>query len=337
MPADVIMPNAGDKDPEYFFLYNKAFLGFEPPMHVLVFCIGPALLYLCCVFYIFPLFTPKSRSAVILFSKLRYWHNVFMFLFSLVCFIVSSYEGYIAHQFKFVTLNLQDMMPMLCNENSDNLKWWYQIFLISKIYEWVDTAFLVWLKNDNARTILKEESDKKKKIAAAAAGKPIADVAPVARVTTTTTTTTGAAAGAKKKGGEDAELNFLHLYHHATTFWLYLMMENLPGMQWAGINFNALIHTAMYLHYAKPLPFPFLITISQIIQLGFGTWIWYLGFQHCTAHKNFMDNHWYDYLAPWFAAPVYLLFFIKFFVQRFVLKPLGIGAPKKEKSEKKEQ
>lgn len=335
--------SATTKEPDYFFLYGKSFLGFEPPMNILLFCVAPVVVYLFLVFVVFPALAPRNPESVKTFATLRYWHNISMFLFSLVCFVVAVYEMYIAKEFGFVSLKLEDMMPMLCDEASQNLKNWYYVFVVSKLYEWLDTAFLVWLKNDYARSILSSGKKDKKQVGGGAGAiessrkttEQQTATAELSRKTASVAAVTSADAGKAP-----AELNFLHLYHHATTFVLYLMMMNLPGMMKNGILLNSFVHTLMYLHYARPLPMPFLITITQIVQLGFGTWIWYLGFHPetgCPAHKNFIKNHWLDYLSPWSMAPVYLGFFIKFFIQRFIIKALFGGKGNKKNEARKEE
>jgi hypothetical protein len=126
-------------------------------------------------------------------------------------------------------------------------------------------------------------------------------------------------------------LMFLHVYHHTTTFWLYLHMTTFPGMLKMGILLNGLVHTLMYAHYAWPFPkkiVPF-ITMSQIAQLGFGTWIWHITPGTCPAHASFPQDHPYDFATPYAFAPVYLLFFVKLFVQRFLFGGGKKRAPKK--------
>jgi len=122
------------------------------------------------------------------------------------------------------------------------------------------------------------------------------------------------------KGTKD--LQFLHVYHHTTTFWLYLHMTTLPGMLKMGILLNGLVHTLMYAHYAWPFPkklVPF-ITLSQIAQLLFVTYVWSITPGTCGGRLGeFPSEHPFDFVTPYCFVPVYIIFFVKFFVERFLL------------------
>jgi hypothetical protein len=41
------------------------------------------------------------------------------------------------------------------------------------------------------------------------------------------------------------KLDFLHLYHHATTFALFLIVMNFPGTEKFGMILNGFVHTIM--------------------------------------------------------------------------------------------
>lgn len=325
-------------EPEYFFLYDTPFMGFQPPNAFFVFCLGPAVLYLLCVFVVWPFMSPRSKSAVLFVDKLRYWHNVGLSIYSAVSCGVVVYELVRNSEFGFWTFKIDDMKPYLCNEPTDLIKQVNSIFIWSKIYEMLDTAFIVWLKNDHARSILKEVKDEQKRQKMLKAGKSEAEITAElskgrkttsAAVVATTTANGGEVQQQRKKSS--GELNFLHVYHHCTTFWLFLLCADLPSSTKGGPVFNGFVHTLMYLHYARPLPMPFLITIAQIGQLTFVTWCWYLSSTQCDVYKNsFMSQHWYEYLTPYFMVPVYWTFFVKFFVQRFIV---GGGKKKEMKME----
>jgi len=127
-------------------------------------------------------------------------------------------------------------------------------------------------------------------------------------------------------------LDFLHVYHHTTTFWLYLHMGTLPGMLKMAICLNGLVHTLMYAHYAHPFPrwlVPW-ITRSQIVQLAFGTWVWHITPDTCPRYATFHKDHPYDFLTPYSMAPVYLLFFLKLYVERFLFGKGKKGSKKTE-------
>ena len=78
------------------------------------------------------------------------------------------------------------------------------------------------------------------------------------------------------RGGSVGSIGFLHCYHHATTFLLFLVIQNFPGAEKSGMLLNGFVHTLMYAHYAWRLPRwarP-LITGAQIVQLAAVTALW---------------------------------------------------------------
>jgi hypothetical protein len=118
------------------------------------------------------------------------------------------------------------------------------------------------------------------------------------------------------------EIGFLHLYHHATTFALFLVVMNFPSTEKAGMLLNGAVHTIMYAHYAWRLPRwarP-LITFSQIVQLVYVTWLWAITPSSCPAFSKFPSEHTIEYIAPFLMVPVYTLFFIRFYVSSYLGK-----------------
>ena len=328
-PAPAAPPAVAEHD--YFFLYDKPFLGFAPPLPFLVLCLGTSLLYLLCVFVVFPAVAPKSRGAILATARARYWHNVLLAVYSAFCTIACWTELVRSGEWTFVYVgHVPSMLDYMCKEPSRFLVLLNYTFIASKLYEMLDTAFMVWLKNEHARKVLREESDRVKAARAAASGR--VSVAPPP-------SGAGAGAGAvdgrpssapaRAEGAGDDGLNFLHVYHHCTTFWLFLLVADLPGALKMGPLLNGFVHWLMYWHYARPFPkviVPF-ITISQIAQLAFVTFTWYMSATHCESCRSFIRDHWYEYMTPWLMVPVYLVFFVKFFLQRFVL-PLFVGKKK---------
>eukprot|EP00668_Euglena_longa_P002647 GGOE01003093.1.p1 GENE.GGOE01003093.1~~GGOE01003093.1.p1 ORF type:complete len:290 (-),score=98.33 GGOE01003093.1:272-1105(-) len=136
--------------------------------------------------------------------------------------------------------------------------------------------------------------------------------------------------------GSTKGLSFLHVYHHATTFWLFLMVSNFTSTAKQGMLFNGFVHTLMYAHYAFPFPKPLvpLITLAQIIQLVFVTWVWTVTPLRCSQHASFIQDHPLEFATCYAMVPVYLIFFIHFFVKRFVLgggkHSRGSNTPKTE-------
>jgi hypothetical protein len=78
------------------------------------------------------------------------------------------------------------------------------------------------------------------------------------------------------RGGTAGGIGFLHCYHHATTFLLFLVVMNFPGAEKSGMLLNGFVHTLMYAHYAWRLPKVLrpLITALQIVQLAAVTALW---------------------------------------------------------------
>ena len=244
---------------EYWFLYDK-FEGLKAPLPIAV-AVGTSLVYFLLIYVIAPATAPRSKS---LLNSLKKAHNIFLFLFSLVScgstFLWMLYNG----EMNWV----ESLRPMACNPIP--LWLWYLnvAFTISKIYEWVDTVFLVW------------------------------------------------------SNPEKPKLMFLHVYHHATTFWLFLHVSCFASTIKMGMLLNGFVHTLMYAHYAWPFPkkvVPF-ITMSQIAQLGFVTYVWSITPGVCGGRLGkYPEEHPYDFAIPYCFVPVYGLLFVKFFVERFLL------------------
>lgn len=125
------------------------------------------------------------------------------------------------------------------------------------------------------------------------------------------------------KGRTPAQIGFLHCYHHATTFLLFLLVINFPGTEKAGMLLNGFVHTLMYYHYAFRLP-KFarpIITALQIVQLISVTYLWYATPDTCPAHASFIEDHTLEFYVPYALVPVYALFFIRFFIESYIIKP----------------
>ena len=130
--------------------------------------------------------------------------------------------------------------------------------------------------------------------------------------------------------------SFLHVYHHATTFWLFLLVSDLPGPVKTGLLLNGGVHALMYAHYAWPFPKPLVpfVTGSQILQLMYVTYLWSISPATCPRVAAFPSDHFFEFVSPYVFVPVYIVFFIHFFAQRFLFgggrKWTG-GAPKDAK------
>ena len=120
------------------------------------------------------------------------------------------------------------------------------------------------------------------------------------------------------------KLSFLHVYHHATTLWLFATVANFPACAKMGMVLNGGVHTLMYAHYARPFPKAVvpLITAAQIGQLAFTVFMWVTTPSVCGgAFGSFAsgDNA-LVYWTPYSFVPVYLCFFLRFFILRYVLR-----------------
>lgn len=122
------------------------------------------------------------------------------------------------------------------------------------------------------------------------------------------------------RGKTPYDIGFLHCYHHATTFFLFLLVENFPGTEKSGMLMNGFVHTLMYYHYAFRLPkfMRPLITAAQIVQLVTVTYIWHITPQSCQDHSQFPKDHLVEFLIPYGFVPVYTIFFVKFFAEAYL-------------------
>jgi hypothetical protein len=136
------------------------------------------------------------------------------------------------------------------------------------------------------------------------------------------------------KGHSLIKIGFLHIYHHATTFLLFLMAPNFPGNDKNGMLLNGFVHTLMYYHFAYRLPKLFrpIITTLQIIQLITVTYMWYAVPIVCPAYKHFPSQNVFEYYFPGALVPVYCLFFFRFFIKEYLISPFKKikSTPRKE-------
>ena len=233
---------------------------------------GSAVAYLVLLKVILPATKPQTKEAIATFAKARRVHNAIMFAFSTFCCVFTTLHLYNKGAF-------DSFETWMCSPTDTTVYTLHWVFVFSKIYEWIDTAFVVWL-------------------------------------------------------GRRPPM-FLHVYHHMTTFWLFLLVTNFPIGQKTGLMFNGAVHSAMYAHYfllsAKAqLPRWYkrlvpLITIGQILQLGVVTSLWHITPRTCAAFASFPSDFPALFVSPYLFSPVYLLFFIIYFAQRWFV-------PKKAKA-----
>lgn len=122
------------------------------------------------------------------------------------------------------------------------------------------------------------------------------------------------------KGNSLSKIGFLHIYHHATTFLLFLCVMNFPGGEKSGLLMNGFVHTLMYYHFAFRLPKLLrpIITTLQIIQLCAVTYIWHVVPSICPTYHDFPRQNMKEFITPYALVPVYCLFFFKFFIEQYL-------------------
>ncbi|KAJ1489463.1 ELO family [Baffinella frigidus] len=154
--------------------------------------VASAVIYYGLVKLVMPATRPTSEASRKRLGAVRDAHNLFLFVFSAVCCISTAFwlysEGQLFSWSKLMCVPVEGTWLRLLSV----------VFLLSKIWEWGDTAFLIWL------------------------------------------------------GSRPPE--FLHLYHHATTTWLFCMVVNLPGPEKFGLLLNGGVHMLMYSHYWRAWP-----------------------------------------------------------------------------------
>eukprot|EP00614_Pseudopedinella_elastica_P027814 CAMPEP_0172621952 /NCGR_PEP_ID=MMETSP1068-20121228/116839_1 /TAXON_ID=35684 /ORGANISM="Pseudopedinella elastica, Strain CCMP716" /LENGTH=241 /DNA_ID=CAMNT_0013429941 /DNA_START=7 /DNA_END=732 /DNA_ORIENTATION=- len=209
-------------------------------------------------------------------SFLHSWrdvHNFTLFAYSACCFLGTAAALHASSQ-------LWSWHALLCEPVEGTwLRPLSASFTLSKLVEWVDTAFIVWLGKSPPQ--------------------------------------------------------FLHKYHHATTFWLFCFVMNMPGPEKLGLLLNGGVHTLMYSHYWRSWPKSLVpvITVLQIAQLATVTYAWTVSPAECPAApfasgpKDYLP----EFLTPYAMVPVFLYFFVVFFFKRFILKK---PKPPKEISKK---
>mmetsp|Transcript_8347 Transcript_8347/g.13066 ORF Transcript_8347/g.13066 Transcript_8347/m.13066 type:complete len:287 (+) Transcript_8347:253-1113(+) len=220
-------------------------------------------LFLYCVLYkiVFPKTRPKTAAEIERTLRMRAAHNFSLCVYSAICCIGCT-------TYLLLDGQLFDWHRLLCTPvESTVLRPLSVTFTLSKLWEWWDTAFIVWL------------------------------------------------------GSRPPE--FLHLYHHATTFWLFCFVMNLPGAEKFGMMLNGGVHMLMYSHYWRSWPKALVpaITVLQIAQLAFVTYAYTVNPSECPAapFTTGPQKHFLEFVTAYGMVPVFLAFFINFFVKRFIL------------------
>mmetsp|Transcript_47318 Transcript_47318/g.60784 ORF Transcript_47318/g.60784 Transcript_47318/m.60784 type:complete len:279 (+) Transcript_47318:63-899(+) len=220
------------------------------------------LYYFILVPLVFPALKPKAPSDIAITKSFRDAHNFTLFIYSGFCCFSTAIYLYQDGQ-------LFDWHALMCIPVEGT---WIRLlsatFTFSKLVEWIDTAFIVWLGNTPPQ--------------------------------------------------------FLHKYHHATTFWLFCFVMNLPGPEKFGLLMNGGVHTLMYSHYWRSWPKPLvpLITFLQILQLSVVTYAWTVSPSECPNSRfaSAPTDYLLEYLTPYAMVPVFLYLFVVFFAKRFIFK-----------------
>jgi hypothetical protein len=265
-----------------FEVIPEALLGSWPPEAIRLKLSGyaPAILmvssflayYLVLLPFVFPATKPVDTVSIERCKRHRDVHNLLLCLYSCLCCFSTAFYLHERGQ-------LFDWHALLCDPVEGTwLRPLSVTFTLSKLVEWIDTAFIIWL-------------------------------------------------GRNPPG-------FLHKYHHATTFWLFCIVPNLPGPEKLGLLLNGFVHTLMYSHYFKAWPKHLVpaITILQIAQLSVVTYAWTVSPAQCpdATFAAAPSEHFLEYMTPYAMVPVFLWLFILFFVRRFVLKKPKGGEKKKQ-------
>lgn len=244
---------------EFEIPFTNYIFHFNSPIPLLL-SFGSILIYLLFIYIIIPNLTSIITKNKILFNNFTKLHFFLLFLYSGICCFSTLYYLYKNNEF----INLNDFM---CKPLPDWLRLLSLTFIISKIWEWVDTFIDIW------------------------------------------------------RGKTPYQIGFLHCYHHATTFFLFLLVENFPSTEKSGMLLNGFVHTLMYYHYAFRLPkfMRPLITFFQIVQLVTVTYIWHITPLTCSEHALFPKEHFIEFIIPYGLVPVYAIFFVKFFIESYIL------------------
>lgn len=250
--------------------YANVHLSLSNPIPA-VLTFGSVGIYCCLILFVFPYLSPKCEDGKKAMEKFAKRHFALLFAYSGICFSATLYHVIQAGE-------LQNIQGYFCTPLPTWLRAFSLSFVLSKLWEWVDTGIDIW------------------------------------------------------RGKSLSKIGFLHCYHHATTFFLFLLVENFPGTEKSGMLLNGFVHTLMYYHYAFRLPkfFRPFITAAQIVQLITVTYIWHVTPTTCVEHGDFPKEHVWEFLFPYLFVPVYCIFFVKFFVESYLAKPQSAATGNKK-------
>ena len=195
---------------------------------------------------LFPLTRPRTERSKMICLCLRDAHNAVMCVYWLVACATTLLFLQERGELSWFSSSTA-ASTFLCEPSFEGTPMMalFWTFAASKVVEWLDTAFLIWV------------------------------------------------------GGRAPK--FIHVYHHATTFWIILLTANFPGTRKSGMLFNGAVHTMMYSHYFRRWPKYLVpvITASQLMQLLVVMWSWQAIPGFCGgSYASFAKTNVLLYLTP---------------------------------------
>merc|ERR1712157_345463 len=109
----------------------------------------------------------------------------------------------------------------------------------------------------------------------------------------------------------------LHLWHHASTMALFMLLTIYPESSKFGPMWNGLIHGIMYWHYAKPFPRwirPY-VTTAQLLQFATAAYMGWYGFYCGVTPRPGEVETW---RACQFIIASFVVLFGDFFIKQYL-------------------
>jgi hypothetical protein len=130
--------------PRWFFTYGG--IKFDVPFTRQVIELGPeysaffswitSLIFIILTVFIFPRLKPSDPKTI---KSIAFWHYFGLFIFSLISFLAAAYIIFVRDEW-----SLSNVDSYYCSPGPD----WYRVlslsFTLSKYWEWLDTALLIW-------------------------------------------------------------------------------------------------------------------------------------------------------------------------------------------------
>eukprot|EP00747_Dinoflagellata_sp_TGD_P170402 gnl/TRDRNA2_/TRDRNA2_201874_c0_seq1.p1 gnl/TRDRNA2_/TRDRNA2_201874_c0~~gnl/TRDRNA2_/TRDRNA2_201874_c0_seq1.p1 ORF type:complete len:272 (-),score=29.70 gnl/TRDRNA2_/TRDRNA2_201874_c0_seq1:75-842(-) len=113
-------------------------------------------------------------------------------------------------------------------------------------------------------------------------------------------------------------LRWVHVLHHATTFWMYAVNHAFTSSSKWGVMVNAFVHLVMYAHYTRPFPKIFRPWITRLQLIQFGTALWFhlaIWWRECDERVH---THVWEFATPFLLVLLYAVLFVNFYIQQYV-------------------